>query len=435
MTGNAHLTRREFEKAALATGAAAALPGWLGASDGSSRNPVPRLNVSGRDSLRAHAVARKLLYGAAVNPALLDLESLTAGVAANGYTKLLQEQAAIVVAENAMKWAGLRPTPDSFDFALADRLMRFAGLAGQLVRGHNLCWHEGLPFWFKNFVNRENARQILIQHIQTVAGRYRGQIHSWDVVNEAVEVGDGRPDGLRKSPWLELIGPEYIELAFQTAAQADPGAKLTYNDYGIELDTSEQSVKRGQVLLLVRRLKARGVPIHALGVQSHLEADGPQPGAGLVSLIRECAQLGLEVYVTEMDVNTHSLPGGADAQDAAVAKVYQDYLSMVLAEPNVPVALTWGISSAHSWLNETQKAWAQRPDGARQRPLPFDDELKPTAAFLAIREAIDAARPEASQLAPTPSGLPAPDPGSLYKPFAVPGSPNPKPVTHGPGVR
>jgi len=117
-------------------------------------------------------------------------------------------------------------------------------------------------------------------------------MHSWDVVNEAVEPADARPDGLRKSPWLDLIGPEYIELAFQTAAKADPQAKLTYNDYGIELDTQEHIVKRGQVLLLLRRLKARGVPLHAVGVQSHLQADGPQPGAGLLAFIREAASWG-----------------------------------------------------------------------------------------------------------------------------------------------
>jgi len=430
MKGKAHLTRRQFEKAVLTAGVAAALPGWLRAADELPADPTPYLNMTGADSLRAHATARKLLYGAAVNPALLDLEAITAGAPANGYTQLIQAQAAILVAENAMKWAALRPTLDTFDFTQADRLMRFAQLAGQQVRGHNLCWHEGLPSWFKSSVTKDNARQLLVQHIHAVAGRYRGQIHSWDVVNKAVDSKDSRPDGLRNSPWLQLVGPDYIELAFQTAAQADPQAKLTYNDYGIELDTPEQSVKRGQVLLLVRRLKARGVPIHALGVQSHLQADGPQPGAGLVTLIRECAKLGLEVYVTEMDVNTHSLPGGPEAQDAAVAQVYRNYLGMVLAEPNVPVALTWGITSAHTWLNGSQEPWAKRPDGARQRPLPFDDELKPTPAFLAIRAAIDAARISATQPA-----APGAAPGDLYKPFAVPGSPTTQPAPRGPGVR
>lgn len=419
-------TRRQLGKAALAAGAAAALPRWLSAQNEANRRP----NVTGRDSLRAHGAEHGLLYGAAVVPELLDVDGVAAGTTADPYTQLVQGQTGIVVAENAMKWAGLRPTADTFSFAMADRLMRFAALAGQKVRGHNLCWHEALPPWFNTSVTKENARQVLTQHIQTVAGRYRGQIQSWDVVNEAVDPKDGRPDGLRNSPWFELVGPDYIELAFKTAAAADPQAKLTYNDYGIELDTPEQSLKRGQVMMLIRRLKARGVPIHAIGVQSHVQADGPEAGAGLVAFIREAAKLGLEVYITEMDVNTHSLEGGPQAQDAAVARVYRDYLGMVLAEPNVPIVLTWGLTSAHSWLNQSKEPWAKRVDGARQRPLPFDDDYRPTSAFQAIRDAIDAARPPVQLPA---SATPALDPDNLYKPFPVQGSPTSQPPHGGQG--
>jgi len=188
--------------------------------------------------------------------------------------------------------------------------MQFAGVAHQSVRGHNLCWHLGLPPWFKETATKENARKLLTEHIKTVAGRYRGRCTVGTLVNEALEPADQRPDGLRKSPWLELVGPDYIELAFRTASEADPQAKLTYNEFGIELDTPEQRQKRSQLLLLLRRLKARGVPLHAVGVQSHLQADGPQPGAGLQSFIREAAKMDLEVYITEMDVNTRNLAVG-----------------------------------------------------------------------------------------------------------------------------
>jgi endo-1,4-beta-xylanase len=372
-----------------------------------------------------------MTYGCAVNPALLDVDTLAAGsVTSDPYTLLVQTQAGILVAENAMKWSGLRPTLATFDFALADRMMRFASLAGQSVRGHNLCWHEALPAWFKTSATRDNARNLLVEHIQTVAGRYRGRIQSWDVVNEAIEPQDGRPDGLRKSPWLELIGPDYIELAFKTAAMADPKAKLTYNDYDIELDTPEQSVKRGQVLLLLRRLKARGVPIHAVGVQSHLKADGPQPGAGLIAFIREAGKMGLEAYVTEMDVNTRNVQGSSRVQDAAVARVYQDYLGLVLVEPNVPIALTWGITDAYTWLNQSKEEWAKRRDGTPQRPLPFDAGFMPAPAFQTIRSAFDAARPA---VAPK-SGTPTTDPDDLYKPFAVQGSPGSTPTTNPPAT-
>ncbi len=388
---NLGLTRRQFGRAALAMGVSAMLPGWMRAQE--SDSTAASVSYTGPNSLRAHAAARGLLYGTAADPALLDVDGVAAGSTKDGYTLLVQAQAGIVVPENAMKWAALRPGPSIFDFTQADKLMRFAGLAGQKVRGHNLCWHEALPPWFISTVNPANARTYLMQHIQTVAGHYRGQIHSWDVVNEAILPKDGRPDGLRKTPWLEMIGPDYLDLAFRTAAEADPHARLTYNDYGIELDTPEQTRKREAALELLQGFKSRGVPIHAVGVQSHIQADGPQPGAGLKSFIHEAGKMHLEVYVTEMDVNTHSLAGGHDAQDAAVAQVYRDYLTLVLAEANVPIVLTWGISDAHCWLNEMNEPWAKRKDGTSQRPLPFDFDLKPAPAFFALCAALDSAPP------------------------------------------
>lgn len=410
--GKSRWSRRDLLKGSLAAAAAAALPGWAKAQAAS--------DVSGSNSLREHAQARGLLYGAAVVPQLLDLDGAAAGRSGDVYTQLVAGQCNILVAENAMKWAPLRPTAASFNFAPADKLMRFASAAGQQVRGHNLCWHEQLPGWFKTTATKENARQLLVEHIQTVAGRYRGQIQSWDVVNEAVLPKDGRPDGLRNSPWLELIGPEYIEIAFQTAAAADPNAKLTYNDYDIELDTPDQTEKRTQVLMLVRRLKARNIPIHAVGIQSHLKADGPQAGVGLQTFIRELRKMNLEVYVTEMDVNTKNIVGGPDAQDAAVAKAYRDYLGLVLPEPNVKMVLTWGIMNNRTWLNQIKKDWTQRPDGAPQRPLPFDDHGRPTPAFEALSAAIDHARPLTRKRPQQSSAL---DPANLYKPFRVQGSP------------
>jgi endo-1,4-beta-xylanase len=411
-------TRRDWMKASLVAGAVTATPRWARALDTTGFKG----SVAGADSLRVHAEARGLLFGCAVNPALLDMDGMAAGTATDPYTVLVANQANIVVAENAMKWGPLRPAPTSYDFTQADRLMRFAALAGQKVRGHNLCWHQQLPSWFKTTATRDNARTMLTGHIQTVAGRYKGRIHSWDVVNEAVELKDGRADGLRNSPWLGLIGPEYIELAFTTAAAADPDAKLTYNDYGIELDTEDQSLKRGQVLMLVRRLKARNIPIRAVGIQSHLSAVGAQPGTGLQRFIRELKEMGLDVYITEMDVNTRGVDGGPEAQDDAVAQVYRDYLGMVLAEPNVPAALTWGITDKQTWLNSTHSEWAQRKDGTLQRPLPFDDDFLPTQAFVAARTAIDTARPLTQ--AATPKKRNDLDPALMYQPFRVQGSPD-----------
>jgi endo-1,4-beta-xylanase len=385
-----HLTRRNFLRTASAAGAAAA--GLLPACLHALQAAAAPADDAGANSLRAHGTAHGLLVGSAVVPSLLDVDGFAAGKTTDPYTLMFASQASILVAENSMKWGPLRPSADKFDFTQADRMMRFAALAGQRVRGHNLCWHQSVPGWLKATANKDNARQILTQHIETVVGHFRGRLQSWDVVNEAINPPDGLPDGMRKTMWLDLIGPDYVELAFRTTAAADPGVKLTYNDYSIELDTPAQIAKRDAVLAMLRRFKAKGVPIHAVGVQSHLEATGPQPGKGLVEFIREAAKMNLEVFITEMDVNTHAVAGDADAQDAAVAAVYRDYLRLVLAEPNVPIALTWGFDSGHSWLNNLHGDQNKRADGTRERPLPFDDNLKPTPAFFAFRDAIDARR-------------------------------------------
>jgi endo-1,4-beta-xylanase len=395
------LTRRKFAWNVLGFGAIAALAGGISpvaacqATENRSRFAnATKPGVAGANALEAHAAPHGLLYGAAVNPQLLDLDGLAAGHTIDAYTQLLAGQTGILVAENAMKWGPLRPSPTSFNFDQADRLMRFAELSQKRVRGHNLCWYEGLPNWFSSTANKQNARQLLVDHIRTVAGRFRGRIHSWDVVNEAVEPADRRPDGLRNSSWLQLIGPDYIELAFRTTAEADPHAILTYNDYDIENDSPKQTEKRAQVLALLRRLKAAGVPIGALGVQSHLRAADHPPGEGLTQLIRTCAQMNLQVFVTEMDVNCHGVDldpnvSENEALDKIVAGIYRDYLGRVLAEPNVPIALTWGITSAYSWLNSPWAAYDRLPHGARQRPLPFDDDFNPTPAFFSLRAALD----------------------------------------------
>jgi endo-1,4-beta-xylanase len=401
--------RREFLANAAAAAAAAGLASILPAGCGGpkarsgSRATAPTLNdVNGPRSLRAHCAARGMLVGCAVNPDHLDGEP--------DYARTVGEQASIVVAENAMKWAALRPSPTQFDFRKADDVVVFALSHEQKVRGHNLCWHESIPAWFASTVTKQNAADYLIRHIETVAGRYAGKLHSWDVVNEAINLKDGRPDGLRNSPWLQLIGPSYIEMAFRAARRGDRTALLTYNDYGIELDTPDQIDKRGQVMMLVRRMQARGVPIDAVGVQSHLSAGDPMPGDGLLHFVRELGAMNLQVFITEMDINDRKLPESVPERDAAVAKIYREYLTMMLAEPNVNVALTWGITDRYTWLNGLPHA--SRADGKPERPLPFDYDYQPTPAFFAERDAIDTRRPRA---------LPGADP---YAPFS-PGQSSP----------
>jgi endo-1,4-beta-xylanase len=340
--------------------------------------------VAGAASLGAHAAKRGILYGCAV-----DVRALAADPA---YAAVIRDQCRILVAENAMKWGPLRPTVDSFRFDGADALVAFAEANQMKIRGHNLAWHRDNPRWFDGAVTAANAKQMLVSHIETVVGRYAGRMHSWDVVNEAIEVKDGRADGMRNSLWLRLAGDDYIEVAFRTARDADPQVLLTYNDYGIEEETPAAEQKRQAVIGMLRRMVARRVPVDALGVQSHLSAlaipasgDGPAYGAGLMRLVAEARELGLQVFVTEMDVNDRASPANIPFRDATIEVMYKQYLDLILADPAVKAVLTWGITDRYTWLDSEQS----RADKQPERPLPFDSDYNAAPAFFAMRDAFD----------------------------------------------
>ena len=234
------MTRREWIKHTVGVTAVAAIPGLPGTKGLARTPPNGGKAITGPGSLKAHATARGLLVGRAVNANLLREDE--------DFRKLLAEQYNSVVPENCMKLNMLRPTPETYSFADADSLVAFAEAHKMKVRGHNFVWHEALPSWFAEIVIKDNAQRFLVDHIHTVGGRYKGKIHSWDVVNEAIWIPDGRPDGLRSSsPWFEMLGPGYIDLAFRTAREVDPTSLLTYNDYGIEYDNDDDGKKRAAV--------------------------------------------------------------------------------------------------------------------------------------------------------------------------------------------
>ena len=391
--GRAVPTRRRLLTQGLLAGAGAVLASTNAARafdlprPAKLRDAENGIETSGHGTLRAHAEARGLLIGCAVNTGLLEQQP--------SYGRVIAEQFNLVVGENCMKWGALRPTATTFDFKQADALMAFAEEHQLKVRGHNLCWHENLPEWFAATVTKENARTILTEHIHTVAGRYKGRMHSWDVVNEAIWIKDGRPDGMRVSPWLEMIGPDYVEIAFRAAREADPTAILTYNDYGVEYDTPEEMAKRAAVMALIERLQGAGAPIQAVGIQSHLRTgDIARLGDGMHDFVKKLRKRKLDTFVTEIDVNDDGLSDEDMAQqDRDVATVYRHYLDELLKEPSVKAVLTWGLADQQSWLmGETSRP--KHPDRA-QRPLLLsvsDGVYSPKPAFYAVRSAIDGAK-------------------------------------------
>ena len=328
-------------------------------------------------SLKRLAAHRGLLFGCAVEPEAMDRDS--------AYADLVRRQCAMLTPENAMKWNALRPAADQFDFARADRVVALADAQDAQIHGHCLCWHEAMPDWLKAALTPDNARDLLESHIRLVAGRYAGRMHSWDVVNEPVERNDHRPDGLRKSPWLEAIGPDYIELAFRWAHEADPSARLDLSDYGLEYDGVPWMVeKRATVLTLLRGLIQRGAPIHALAIQGHLWGTLPASfGPGLGDFVSRVADLGLEIYVTELDVSDEKLPGDPASRDAVVGGLYRAFLDRMLRHPAVKLVGTWGLSDKYT----SKSFFYPRADRQPVRPLPFDAEFRPKPAAYAMADA------------------------------------------------
>lgn len=342
-------------------------------------------DVKGRRSLRAHARKKGLLSGSAVHVDKLATDP--------EYARLLGEQCDILVPHIELKWVALRPARDRFNFAPGDALLAFADRNHIKVRGHTLCWHESVPGWIKQPEVAKDTRQLFIEHIQTVCKHFAGRMHSWDVVNEAILPKDGRDDGLRKSFWFEQIGPDYIDLAFHTARAADPHALLTYNDYGVEYDNEEDSTRRKQILELLRGMKQRGVPIDAFGIQSHIKAAQPDAiGKGLSEFMESIRMMGLQIYLTELDVNEDDIKSDDVAlRDAEIAKTYRQFLDVALANPAVKLVLTWDITDRFTWLNDGPTHHRKQPNRP-QRSLPFDRDYRPKEAFFAMRDAYDVRR-------------------------------------------
>lgn len=233
-----------------------------------SMSPALEREFSAKASLHLHALKKGLVFGACPQIYSVNQDEML-------LLALFQECGAITT---EMFWALIRPTENSFDFSAIDPFVEFALKRNLLVRGHPLIWHLLNPEWLgaklmDSGTTVSQVEKLLFHHISTVVGRYAGKVWIWDVVNEAIEPDDGRSDGLALRPWFNRLGSDYIELAFWTAAQADPQALLAYNDGGQEYDLPINEAKRVAVLKLLERLKSQGVPIHVFGLQSHLQGN------------------------------------------------------------------------------------------------------------------------------------------------------------------
>jgi endo-1,4-beta-xylanase len=331
---------------------------------------------------------------------------------------LVKTQYNSIVDENDLKPILIHPNPgpDGYNFGPADAYVRFGTENGMYIVGHTLVWHSQVPNWFFEgtagegekaaaktppaggrggfggfgfgritgpLATREELIERMREHIHTVVGRYKGKIKVWDVVNEALaDRGDAL---LRDTYWTQIIGPDFIAMAFKFAHEADPDAILRYNDYGLENPAKREKLKK-----LIKELQDQNVPVHAIGTQTHINVSTTfdQMDEALADL----ASIGLPVHITELDMNTAvrgqrstdadvansaSRTGGGlvDEAEQRQAKAYADLFRAIMKhKDSVKLVTFWGVNDAVSWLG-------------RAHPLLFDGEDNPKAAFEAVLNA------------------------------------------------
>ena len=334
------------------------------------------------------AMGRYFLVGAAINQWQSDGQVPEADAVLDAHFNC-------AVAENCMKPEVLAPAEGVFDFRVADKFVSYCQEHHLKVNGHCLVWHSQAPdWWFTNGYNaspapKEVVKARLIKHIKTVVGHFKGQVFGWDVVNEAI-MDDG---SFRQSPYYNLLGEEFIEMAFRAAHEADPDAELYYNDYSMS-----NPKKREAVCRLVRNLKAKGLRIDAVGMQSHNGLDYPNLDEYEKS-IEAFAACGVKVLITELEIIVLPNPegfGGADiSQNFELQQKYNPYTDGLPAakqkeldkrwldlfriyykhRADIGRVTLWGISDGNSWLN----GWPIK--GRTNYPLLFDRQYKPKAVI------------------------------------------------------
>jgi endo-1,4-beta-xylanase len=267
----------------------------------------------------------------------------------------------------------LRPDAHTFAFERADAILDFARANDLTMRGHALAWYHDIPDWTKQIKEPKVAERAFVDHIGTVVSYYKDKLTSWDVVNEPIPDNPKNITDRRDSYWSRMLGDRWIPLAFRTAAAADPFVKLAINEYDIESAKDSFIAKRAAFRNLIQSLLDQAVPLHAVGLQSHLHAELEIDKDGLAAFVAELRSWGLEVLITELDVDDQKLPGEPAQRDAIVAKRVNDLLTAITASGPINSILTWGISDRYSWINGT----FSRPDKQPNRPLPLDGNFQP----------------------------------------------------------
>jgi endo-1,4-beta-xylanase len=313
-------------------------------------------------------------------------------------TALVEKHFNSITPENILKWEEVHPEPNRYHFEPVDRYVAFGEKNKMHIIGHTLVWFHQTPGWvFQDESGKSLDREVLLkrmkEHIFTVMGRYKGRIHGWDVVNEAI-VPDGK---FRKCKWLDIIGEDYVLKAFEYARQADPNAELYYNDYNFYRGRQCETV-----IQLIQSLQSKGVRLDGIGIQGHWGLD--YPGYEQIeNIIGALSKLGVRLMITELDVTV--LPYAEDYMDKKLtslntglqtklnpyanalpesvqkkqAQRYAEFFSIFLKHRDRFKRITfWGTHDSQSWRSD----WPVI--GRTDYPLLFDRQCEPKPALDAI---------------------------------------------------
>ncbi|HEY9226340.1 MAG TPA: endo-1,4-beta-xylanase [Gemmatimonadaceae bacterium] len=331
------------------------------------------MNPQPTTTLRALSAARSRSFGVAV-----DAPFFAANPAA--YNTVIAREFNMIVAGNVMKWSSIhRDGRYSYRWPNPDAMVTFAQTNTMKVRGHTLFWHQQNPTWLTSTTwNPETLEVVLKEHVDSVVGHYKGKVVAWDVVNEAINDGNGtlRTTG---SPWAAALGASYIDLAFREARAVDPAAQLFYNDYNLEFNGAKQD----SAFALVSGMKSRGVPIDGIGFQGHFQINADGSGVpskdALVAVFNRFAALGLKVHITELDIRVRT-PGATTTEMNAQSQGYANVVSACLAVPACDAIVVWGLNDGESWIPGTFPGYGQA--------LLFDDAFSKKATYTAVSGAL-----------------------------------------------
>lgn len=362
------LTRREFAASLLGTAGAALLPAIPASAAQSSLNDLARR--SGR------------LFGSAVRSDQIAAET--------GLRRTVAAECGLLTPEIHLKWNSIEHRKGSLWYQPVDDLVALAARTGQKIYGHTLLWEQGTPDWALRELKARRNWRLVSDHMERVLGRYGAAIDVWDVVNEPIDTQGGR-NGLRRNTFHRVFGPGYVAQALETARHYAPRARLMLNDYSFEYENHVEADRRKAFLKLLGDLKGRGVPLDGVGLQAHLDlGKGAMKRATVAPFMQAIADMGLEIYITELDVKERDYRATAETRDMRVADEVARYLDIALEQPAVRGVTTWGLSDRHSWLKVERGDKVDRKrygNPAPNRGLPYDAAMQPKRMHQALAQA------------------------------------------------